>query len=259
MLVTGILPFALDSSSYGKITTCTFVAMFTMSIFLQVSWSYISFITGVIDAFKLKTSYRKICCACFLFFVLTTSFLCTVYSGKNEVFKPYGYNAGTALNFLFLIATMWVYGVDKILALIECSVGWETTHVLSNDCWKLWWKLCWKFFCPVYCITFTIYHFANAYIFENHPDEFVKDGGFIPYTIGEILVVAPVIYLMIYTTEVGLTERFKYLTRPSEKWGPVLPHHKHIMRIGEEDVKRVEKKERWATTYEELSVIMDQH
>ena len=228
-----------------------------MSIFLEVCWAFISFITGITDAFKLKSSYRNICCACFLFAVLESCFLCTVIHKHVYVLADHLYITGTALNFLFLIATMWVYGVEKILALIECSVGWETTSILSNKYWKVWWKLCWKFCCPVYCIAFAIYHFANP-TFENQAFEWVNPL-FIAYTTTVLLMVAPVLYLMICTTEVGLKERFAYLTRPSKKWGPLLPHHKHIMRIGEEDSKKVVKKERWAQTWEELSVIMDKH
>ena len=63
---------------------------------------------------------------------------------------------------------------------------------------------------------------------------------------------------MIFTTEVGLKERFKSLLLPTSKWGPLLPHHKHIMRIGEEDVIRQVKNEALkAKTFEDLSMIMD--
>ena len=232
--------------------------MFTMSIYLQVTWTYMSFITGIIDAFKLKTSYRNICVTCTILSVLSSSFLCTTWWKTTEIVKPYLYNAGPGLNFLFLIATMWVYGVDRILALIECSVGWETTWLLSNHYWKLWWKFCWKKSCPFGLIVWWSYHFSNVYLKKGHHRQFIKDYHFIPYLIDLFILLAPVIYLMIFTTEVGLTERFKCLLRPTDKWGPYLPHHKHIMRIGEEDIHRkVPAPVRVAQTFEELSSIMD--
>ena len=235
-----------------------FLAMAKMSIYLQVTWSYMSFITGMIDAFKPKTSYRNVCVACTILSILSSSFLCTIWWKKIEIVKPYLYNAGPALNFLFLIATMWVYGVDRILALIECSVGWETTWLLSNHYWKLWWKFCWKFCCPVYCIVSSAQHFWSVFLKEGHRSHLIKDYHIIAYSIVFFLMLAPVIYLMIFTTEVGLTERFKCLLRPTDKWGPYLPHHKHIMRIGEEDIHRkVPAPVRVAQTFEELSSIMD--
>ena len=225
--------------------------------------------TGLIDIFKLNVRHYVVSLASSIILFGTCFWVCLDNRDIiEESILDFDRIISPVQNLCLLFTTMWVYGVDNILALFECSVGWDTTYILSGKWWKIWWHLNWKFVLPSILIIDAIYIFyneLNIFQYGNHIEEEIfremlsLEVCFWGITV--LLVVTPMVYLMITTQQGGLKDRFLYLIKPSEKWGPQQSHHRHMMKIGEEDRLRAKTKppakDKIATTFEELSLIME--
>ena len=231
---------------------------------LQATACFAIATTGLIDVFKLHLGHQVVSLAASIILFVTSFWVCLSSSDIiDESIMDYDRIISPLQNLCLLFATMWVYGVDNILALFECSVGWDTTYILSGKWWKMWWHLNWKYVLPsilIIDVIYAIYYEA----FYSEEEIFREEKLFIKiciWTITALLVVSPMVFLMITTQQGGLKDRFLYLIKPSEKWGPQQSHHRHMMKIGEEDRLRAKTKppakDKIATTFEELSLVME--
>ena len=256
-----LLPSAIENTANGTIWLYVYFGILSVMHHLAATTYFAIFLSCMFDVFKLNLRHHVVCLVSSVVSIVTTFWIClNVRDVVYEAIADYDRIVGLIHNIFLLVATMWVYGVDRMLALFECSVGWETTYILSGKWWTLWWKLNWKYLVPSVLILGVIdaiyYELSHIY------SEETLDLEIFFWAVTTLLAVSPIVFFLITTKQGGLRDRFLNLLQPTEKWGPQLSHHIHMMHIGEEDRLRIEQerkshsKKNIATTFEELSLMM---
>ena len=269
-LISVLLPSALEQSESGLVWIVIYFTIFTLLFHVVATINYAIIIQGVIDVLRLTRNYEiTVLLTCF-FTILSTSLICTIFSEAfMHIIHNFAVLIGPILIILLLVPITYVYGVERIMACFECSVGWETTWMFSNYYWTSWLEISWKYLCPIYCFVFVVRMIILIHIYDDEQeaiigiihDEHFEVSEWIMWSFTALLIFSPMVYLMIVTDKGDFIDRLTYLCRPSEDWGPLLQHHKHMMRIGEEDVRMIKERKRRgysrkASTYESLSRIM---
>merc|ERR1712004_163610 len=187
--------------------------------------------TSVMDQFPQTRKYKSalICGFGVVFFLLGLT-MCT--SGGSLMLTLIDSYAGgwnvLVIAFLECICISYVYGVFRFKEDIRVMLGPNGCGCFPwNICYP-WWMICWAFFTPVGVLFVLIFSWVDyapltdgAYVY---PDWANSLGWCMTLTVIVCIVVTPLVLLCM--AEGSFTQRMRYLTTPTEYWGPALVKHR---------------------------------
>ncbi|XP_048778053.1 sodium- and chloride-dependent glycine transporter 2-like [Ostrea edulis] len=184
--------------------------------------------TTLLDQFpNLRKGYRKtvlliiIAIVCFLIGLIFCS------QGGMYMLQLFdNYAATYSLLFIGMVECIgiaWVYGADRFLSDVELMLGHRPSVI---------WKYSWKFVAPIALLAillFTAIDF-NPTEYNKQPFPGWADGLGSLITISSIIMI-PIVAVYLILKEKGsfggsIFDLIKYLTKPTENWGPYLKEHR---------------------------------
>ncbi|XP_053574724.1 sodium- and chloride-dependent neutral and basic amino acid transporter B(0+)-like [Bombina bombina] len=178
--------------------------------------------TSVQDAFPQAMKKMRIpitTAICIVLFLLGIT--CVTQAGIYWVILTDSFCGGWALLFvavLELIAVIWIYGGERIIADIEMMLG------KKHWIFWLWWRACWYFVSPTILTAILIWSLVTFTPPKYAGKEFPTMG----MILGWLMIIFCIIWipviaiLKIIQAKGNLWQRIVICCRPTKKWGPAL-------------------------------------
>jgi len=187
--------------------------------------------TSCMDQFPVLRKYKSLLIVGFgcVFFLLGLTMCTSGGSFMLTLIDTYagGWNV-LVIAFMECICISYVYGVFRFKEDIRVMLGPTGCGCFPwNICYP-WWMICWAFFTPVGVLFVLIFSWVDYAPIEDSPQWADSLGWCMTLTVIVCIVVTPIVQLCM--AEGSFVERMRYLTTPTEFWGPALVKHRAEVR-----------------------------
>lgn len=247
------LAFVVYPYAVTKIPPSPFWAIifFLMLITLGVDSEFVlveTVTTSALDRFPTLRKYKfvTVVTICFTFFLLGLTL--TTNGGNYMLTVMDDYSGGwnvLVIALLECISVGYVYGVRRFLDDIETMIGKSFCGPVGFPWFvaKWWWAICWCLLTPLAVTFVLIFSWATYEGYSDKRDKYPEWADALGWMMTMfVLVTIFVASLCVFIRTPGsFGERMKYLTTPTNEWGPALVKHRR------EAKKYVDK---WDTSFE---------